>query len=79
MTISLVRAREVVQRIERLGGWQVRQRGSHRMFQASAELEDGSKVTVRTVVPQHGGDLPIGTLRAIERDMAPLFGKGWLG
>ncbi|MFC7710202.1 type II toxin-antitoxin system HicA family toxin [Micromonospora lupini] len=79
MTISLVRAREVIQRIERLGGWQVRQRGSHRMFQASAELMDGTKVTVRTVVPQHGGDLPIGTLRAIERDMAPLFGKGWLG
>lgn len=43
------------------------------MYSATA---DG--VTAVTTVPQHTGDIPIGTLRAIERDMAPVFGRGWL-
>ncbi|AWR21948.1 putative RNA binding protein YcfA (HicA-like mRNA interferase family) [Aurantimicrobium minutum] len=30
------------------------------------------------VVPQHGGDIPIGTLRAIERSLEEVLGKGWL-
>nr|MDT0660804.1 type II toxin-antitoxin system HicA family toxin [Micromonospora sp. DSM 115978] len=72
-----MRAREVNRRIERLGGKQVRQRGSHRMFEATSTV-DGETVTVRTVVAQHAGDIPAGTLRAIERDMEPVFGKGWL-
>ena len=76
--MTLVRAREVNQRIERLGGYQTRQRGSHRMFEASTELSDGTKVIVRTVVAQHAGDIPNGTLRSIEKDMAPVFGEGWL-
>jgi len=33
---------------------------------------------VATTVPQHAGDIPSGTLRAIERDLEPAFGKGWL-
>ncbi len=31
--------------------------------------EDGSTVTAQTIVAQHRGDIPIGTLRAIERQM----------
>jgi predicted RNA binding protein YcfA (HicA-like mRNA interferase family) len=36
------------------------------------------ETTVATTVPQHAGDIPAGTLRAIERDLEPAFGKGWL-
>lgn len=37
--------------------------------------EDGEKLL--TVVPQHSGDIPRGTLAAIDRQLAPAFGKGW--
>lgn len=60
-------------RIERLGGVAVRQRGSHLRYRATA-----GGVTVSTTVPQHTGDLPVGTLAGIEKDMEPVFGKGWL-
>jgi predicted RNA binding protein YcfA (HicA-like mRNA interferase family) len=63
--------RDVLGRIRQLGGETVRQKGSH--------------VRVRlgkcaTTVPVHRGeDLPPGTLRAIERDLAPCVGKArWL-
>ncbi len=68
-----MKAREAVSKIESLGGYFVRQRGSHALYRATV---DG--VTATTVVPQHSGDIPIGTLSAIERDMEPVFGKGWL-
>jgi predicted RNA binding protein YcfA (HicA-like mRNA interferase family) len=65
-----MRARDVVRRIEMLGGVMVRQTGSHRRFRAGSHY---------TTVPMHGSrDLPPGTLRAIERDLEPEFGKGWL-
>jgi hypothetical protein len=38
----------------------------------------GREITVVTTVPQHAGDIRDGTLRAIERDLEPAFGKGWL-
>jgi hypothetical protein len=41
-------------------------------------LADGSEVTARTTVAQHAGDVRPGTLRAIERDLEPVFGNGWL-
>lgn len=48
----------------------VRQTGSHRRYRAGNCL---------TTVPQHGArDIPAGTLRAIERDLEPEFGRGWL-
>jgi predicted RNA binding protein YcfA (HicA-like mRNA interferase family) len=48
----------------------IRQTGSHRRYRAGACL---------TTVPQHGGrDIPVGSLHAIEKDMEPEFGKGWL-
>ena len=46
--------------------------------------QKGSHIRVRcgscfTTVPDHGShDLPIGTLRAIERDLEPILGASWL-
>jgi len=63
----------VNRRIEASGGIVLRQRGSHRFY----EIER-SGVTSRTTVPQHGGDVPIGLLLKIQRDLEPSLGKGWL-
>jgi len=50
----------------------VRQRGSH----VRIECDSGR---CRTTVPVHRGkDLPPGTLRAIEQDLEPCLGRGWL-
>jgi predicted RNA binding protein YcfA (HicA-like mRNA interferase family) len=68
-----MRAREVAGRIESLGGYFVRQRGSHALYRAEA-----NGIRVQTTVPMHTGDVPRGTLRAIERDFEQVFGKGWL-
>ncbi len=75
---TVVRAREVNRRIERLGGKMVRQAGSHRRYLVTYTDPDGEEVTAATTVAQHAGDIPAGTLRAIERDLEPAFGKGWL-
>ena len=74
----MVRAREVNRRIERLGGVMARQVGSHRRYVVVYVDAEGKRVTVTTTVAQHAGDIPTGTLRAIERDLEPAFGKGWL-
>ncbi len=74
----MVRAREVNRRIERLGGKMVRQVGSHRRYVVTYTDSAGREATVATTVAQHPGDVPAGTLRAIERDLEPAFGKGWL-
>jgi predicted RNA binding protein YcfA (HicA-like mRNA interferase family) len=68
-----MRAREVDRRIEELGGEALRQRGSHRRYRA---VRGG--VTAFTTVPQHPGDMPMGTLRKIQADLEPALGKGWL-
>jgi predicted RNA binding protein YcfA (HicA-like mRNA interferase family) len=73
-----MRAREVNRRIERLGGMLVRQVGSHRRYELIYSGADGRRSTVATTVAQHPGDIPAGTLRAIERDLEPGLGKGWL-
>jgi hypothetical protein len=39
---------------------------------------DGTELVSRTTVAQHPGDIRPGTLRAIERDLEPVFGKEWL-
>jgi len=63
--------RDVLRRIRQLGGVVVRQEGSH------VRVELGSCKT--TVSVHRGEDLPPGTLRAIERDLAPCVGKArWL-
>jgi predicted RNA binding protein YcfA (HicA-like mRNA interferase family) len=74
----VVKAREVNRRIERLGGVMARQVGSHRRYMVTYTSSAGERVTVVTTVAQHAGDIPAGTLRAIERDLEPAFGKGWL-
>jgi predicted RNA binding protein YcfA (HicA-like mRNA interferase family) len=67
-----MKAADILRRIKDVGGAVVRQRGSH------------VRVTCRcgknfSTVPDQGShDVPIGTLRAVERDLAPCFGKRWL-
>jgi predicted RNA binding protein YcfA (HicA-like mRNA interferase family) len=73
-----MRAREVNRRIERLGGVMARQVGSHRRYVVTYTDAAGGQMTVATTVAQHSGDIPAGTLRAIERDLEPAFGRGWL-
>ena len=68
-----MRAREVNRIIERLGGEHIRTVGSHKRYRVTA-----NGVTASTAVPQHPGDIPTGTLRKIDRDLAPALGKGWL-
>lgn len=70
---KMVKAREVNTRIEARGGTVKRQRGSHRFYEVVTTTG-----VVHTTVPQHTGDIPIGLLRKIERDLAPAFGEGWL-
>lgn len=73
-----MRARDVNHRIERLDGHILRQRGSHRRYEATKISPDGTTATAVTTVAQHAGDIPLGTLRQIEKDMIPIFGEGWL-
>jgi predicted RNA binding protein YcfA (HicA-like mRNA interferase family) len=74
----MMTAKEVIRLIERNGGILLRQRGSHRQYEARMTAADGTKLVARTTVAQHSGDVRPGTLRAIERDLEPVFGKGWL-
>jgi predicted RNA binding protein YcfA (HicA-like mRNA interferase family) len=69
-------AREVIRLVERRGGILLRQRGSRRQHEARAVLADGTEATARTTVAYHAVDIRPGTLRAIERDLEPAFGKG---
>ena len=74
----LVKSREVNRRIESLGGYRTRQRESHRRY-AAPYLDDRVERTAFTTVQQHKSqDIPTGTLYAIQRDMVPAFGEGWL-
>lgn len=74
-----MKSREVNQRIEALGGYQTRQRGSHRRYAAAYVDSEGIERAAFTTVQQHASrDIPQGTLTAIQRDMAPAFGERWL-
>lgn len=56
-----------------------RQVGSHRRYLLTyVDPATGAEKQVATTVAQHPGDIPAGTLRAIERDLVPALGKGWL-
>ncbi|MCL2595191.1 MAG: type II toxin-antitoxin system HicA family toxin [Promicromonosporaceae bacterium] len=68
-----MRAREVNRAIERLGGVHIRTKGSHKQYRVIV-----GEVTATTTVPQHSGDIPAGTLTAIERSLAPALGRKWL-
>ena len=56
----------------------MRQVGSHARYEATYVRDDGTEGWVQTSVAMHPGDIPAGTLHAIEKDMEPAFGKGWL-
>jgi predicted RNA binding protein YcfA (HicA-like mRNA interferase family) len=73
-----VTPREVIRIIERNGAVLLRQRGSHRQYEVRMPNADGTELVARTTIAQHPGDIRPGTLRAIERDLEPVFGKGWL-
>lgn len=63
-------AREVTRRIRQHSGQFVRQEGSHAMYRLGQCV---------TTVPMHRGDVPAGTLRTIERDLAGCVGaRRWL-
>jgi predicted RNA binding protein YcfA (HicA-like mRNA interferase family) len=64
-----LRSREVLRIIRKLGGEELRTSGSHVIVRVGE---------CQTVVPVHSGDIPTGTLRSIERDLAPCLGQGWL-
>lgn len=73
------RYQEVIARIEALGGIETRQVGSHRRFKAPYVDDDGTTRSAFTTVQIHKGkDIPPGTLRSIQKQMEPAFGKGWL-
>jgi predicted RNA binding protein YcfA (HicA-like mRNA interferase family) len=54
--------------------------GSHIVIRCNCARDEGEEpVVCTTVVPDHGPkDLGAGLLRAIERDLEPCLGKGWL-
>ena len=56
----------------------IRQVGSHRRYVMAFTDDTGMEAKAATSVPQPAGDIPIGTLRAIERDLAAAIRKGWL-
>jgi predicted RNA binding protein YcfA (HicA-like mRNA interferase family) len=68
--MSYPNSRELRRVLKSLGCVEVRQKGSHLIVNC------GSCVTV---VPVHPGEpLGKGLLRAIERQLEPCLGKGWL-
>jgi len=66
MLVSVTKLRQL---LRRRGCIEVRQSGSHLVVRCDV---------CQTVIPVHSGDLPSGTLRAIERDLEPCLGKRWL-
>lgn len=63
-----------MRRITELGGVELRVRGSHHMFRVE---KDGT--SAHTTVPDHGSrDIGTGLVGKIQRDLAPVLGKGWL-
>jgi predicted RNA binding protein YcfA (HicA-like mRNA interferase family) len=66
-----MKAREIIKRITQLGGTEIRQHGSHRIFKISD--------TITISIPDHGSkDLGTGLVRSIERQLEPIYGKRWL-
>jgi len=63
--------RELARLLRGLGCRELRQRGSHHVWQCG---------TCVTTIPAHreGDDVQPGTLRAIEAALEPCLGQGWL-
>lgn len=74
---------QVIAKIEKLGGEFVWQTGSHRRYKAVDTTIDESReprraTAITTVQVHKDKDMPMGALRAIEKQLEPAFGKGWL-
>jgi predicted RNA binding protein YcfA (HicA-like mRNA interferase family) len=67
-----MKVREVIRALEDRGAVHVRSHGDHRRYTS----ECGKCHT--SVDGKPSADVPTGTLLAIERDMAPCYGKRWL-
>jgi predicted RNA binding protein YcfA (HicA-like mRNA interferase family) len=62
--------KQVLRHLGQLGCQEVRRSGSHVRVRCGI---------CQTTVPVHAGsDIPLGTLRAIERDLEPCLGRKWL-
>ena len=69
-SVRQMTAKELLRQLKALGCVEVRQKGSHVRLRCEKCF---------TTVPVHAGrDLGPGLLRAIERDLEPCLGKGWL-
>jgi predicted RNA binding protein YcfA (HicA-like mRNA interferase family) len=66
-----VKASEVTKKILARGGRKLRQKGSHARFECAC-------ARFKTTVPMHGGELGLGLLKAIEKDLEECFGQKWL-
>jgi len=65
-----VTGKQLIRHLKKLGAEEVRRESSH------VRMRFG---VCSTTVPVHAGeDLGKGLLRAIERDLAPCLGEGWL-
>jgi predicted RNA binding protein YcfA (HicA-like mRNA interferase family) len=65
----VITTRVLIRKLRERGCDSVPQRGSHQIWRCA---------TCQTVIPMHAGDLTPGTLRSIERDLAPCLGPKWL-
>ena len=70
-TVLEVTSRDLIRVLTKLGAIKVRQAGSHARFVSACGK-------CATTVPIHPGDIKRGTLMAIEKDMTPCYGKGWV-
>ncbi len=65
-----MKSRELLRLLRRQGCVEVRQKGSHLLVRCGKCI---------SIVPVHQGeDLKRGTLKAIEKQLEPCLGKGWL-
>jgi len=64
-----MKAREVTRKLEKAGATWKPGKGSHRKYYYK---------NCKTAVSMHPGDINPRTLEAIEKQMEPCLGKGWL-
>lgn len=65
-----LKVRDLLRMLKKLGCQELRQKGSHRIWQC------GKCKT--TVAGDDGETIPTGTLSKILRDLKPCLGEGWL-
>jgi predicted RNA binding protein YcfA (HicA-like mRNA interferase family) len=68
VTLDIMKVREIIKLIEKNGWVLARQKGSHKTFTHPTK-------TGIVTVPEHGGDIPIGTLNSILKQVGLKRGK----